>query len=199
MEKTLSYIAGVVDGEGCLMVGKYKRSGNKGLAYRGYFMIANTYVPLLTHIKSIMGGKIIEQGKNNGCYTLTFTTSEIRKWLPQLIGFLIVKKKQAEVLLDFLEKQSSNASAPVSDNLNEFYETCYTKLKKLKKERFFYKEKLVSMGIRNCAQCGNQFELFSSFPKKIYCSKECKNKIHWVRSNARIRAGIPAWNKVNSN
>ena len=194
MEKQIAYISGVVDGEGCIMIGKYPRKGNKSLAYRAFFNIANTHVPLLEFLKSVMGGKIIEM--KNKCFTLNFTANEIRNLIPQLLPHLIVKKKQAEVLLDFLEKQSNNASAPISDELLSFYEQSYQKMSRLKKERFDFKEKLVSLGFRNCETCGNLFEFFSNQSShKKYCSIQCKKKMHWTRSNSRIRLGISAWNK----
>lgn len=192
MDSQLAYIAGVIDGEGTLCIGKYN-AGNKNLCYRPYLAIANTYVPMLEYIKSIIGGKIVEQGKGRGCYSLNLTADKIRRWLPEIFNYLIVKKDQAEVLLDFLDKKSSNASAPISDELLEFYESCYQKLKKLKKKRFIFKESLNSLGIRECAQCGSEFEATSRFPKKIYCNKLCKKKTHWTRSNLRIRSGIKAW------
>ena len=182
------------------MVGKYPRSGNKNLAYRGFMGIANTNIPLLVYLKGIVGGKIIRMKisgnySNSACYTLSLTTSEIRKCLPLIKEYLIVKKEQAEVLLDFLEKQSINASAPVSDKLLEFYESCYQKLKDLKKIRYEFKEQEISLGIFDCVKCGIKFEKTSRYPKKIYCSVKCKNVVHYTRSNQRIRLGIPAWNK----
>ena len=201
MEKQLAYIAGVLDGEGTILVGKYPRKGNRNLAYRGFLAIGNTHVPLLQFIKGVIGGKIIMQKKSSGdyagsiCYSLSLTTNEIRKWLPELLPFLIVKKEQAEVLLAFLEKQANNASAPVSDELLEFYESCYQKLKALKKVRYEYREPKYSLGFFDCAQCGKKFERTSKAPKRIYCGAWCKKQVHWTRSNNRIRLGIPAWDK----
>lgn len=193
-ETQLAYIAGFIDGEGTFVVGKYSRSGNRYLAYRGFCAIANTHVPVLQSIQKLLGGKIIEQGIGRQCFSLSFTTNEIRRWLPDLQQFLIVKKEQAEVLMAFLDKQADNASAPISEELLSFYESCYLKLKKLKKVRFSFKEKVVTLGIRKCRQCGNEFEANSKSPKKTYCSVKCKKIVHYTRSNRRISLGIPAWN-----
>ena len=197
MEATLAYIAGVVDGEGTLFVGRYPRRGNAQLAYRGYFAVANTHVPMLRHVKAVIGGKIVEQGKGRGTYSLTLTANEIRKWLPQLLPHLVVKRDQAEVLLAFLERQAGNASAAVSPELLAFYESCYLRLKRLKARRYTFKERRASLGQRACAQCAKPFEAFSNQPQKAYCSNYCKRRIHWTRSNARIRDGVPAWSTRN--
>lgn len=192
MEKQLAYIAGIFDGEGTLVIGKYPRPDTQNLGYRAYMAFSNTHVPLLQYLKSVVGGKIIHM--KNGCYTLTLTTSEIRRWLPEILPFLIVKKEQAEELLTFLDRQANNSFAPVSDKLLSFYEKSYQRMKVLKKERFIFKEKLISLGIRECAQCNKKFETFSNHPKKIYCSVKCKKIVHYTRSNRRISLGIPAWN-----
>jgi len=198
VEKTFAYIAGIFDGEGCLMVGKYPNKGNKNLGYRSFMSLANTNIPLLVYVKGIIGGKIVKQsikGRYAGsfCYTLTLSSNEVRKCLPNLINYLIVKKEQAEVLLSFLERQANNASAPVSDELLNFYESCYQKLKDLKKIRYEFKEEIKSLGVFDCAQCGEKFERTSKNPRKIYCSLKCKKIVHYTRSNNRIRLGIPAW------
>jgi len=198
METNLAYVAGLIDGEGTLVVGKYPRKGNKYLGYRGFLAIANTHVPMLQFLKSIIGGKIVEQGKGRGCYSLSLSTNEIRNCLPQIVPFLVVKKEQAEVLLDFLERQFNNASAPVSDELLKFYESCYQRLKKLKKVRYSFKEEVISLGFFDCAQCGKKFERTSKdSSKKIYCSVKCKKIVHYTRSNHRISLGIPAWKDIN--
>ena len=196
MNSQLAYIAGIIDGEGTLCVGKYS-TGNKNLSYRPYFAIANTYVPMLEYIKSIIGGKIVEQGKGRGCYSLTLTADKIRRWLPEILNHLVVKRDQAEVLLSFLDRQANNASAPISEDLLNFYESCYQKLKVLKKKRFIFKESVYSLGIKKCAQCGKEFEGRSKFPKQLYCNLLCRKKTHWTRSNKRIRDGIPAWSSIN--
>ena len=193
MERELAYIAGLLDGEGALFIGKYPRKGNARLGYQGYMAIINKHVPMLQHIKSIIGGKIVVQGKLRKCYTLSLSANEIRQWLPRLQPYLIVKKEQAEVLLAFLERQAKNASAPISDGLAVFYDVCYRKMKGLHHFEFDYKEPKKSLGIRKCETCQTEFEAFSSHPKKKYCSGDCKKKMHWTRSNRRIAHGLPAW------
>ena len=197
-ENDLAYIAGLFDGEGTLVVGKYPRY-NKELAYRGFMAIANTYLPVLEEIQSKIGGTIALQKKSSGvyagsvCYSLTFTTNVIRKWLPRLLPYLKVKKTQAEVLLAFLARQASNASAPVSDDLLAFYEECYQRLKEIKRVRFGYVRPQTALVSKSCAQCGKEFQHSLRTPKRLYCSNWCKRKTHWTRSNHRIADGRPAW------
>ena len=188
-----AYVAGVFDGEGTLVVGRHTRKGNRGLAFRAHMAIADTHVPLLQAVKAFVGGgKIIIQGRK-GCYSLSFSTSEIRRILPQMLPHLIVKHEQAEVLLRFLGAQSGNASAPLTPQLGAFYQECRTRLEKLKRVRYTFKEPVLALPPRVCEQCGKPFKLTSKTPRKRYCSLYCKRKTHWTRSNARIRDGRPAW------
>ena len=198
-ETELSYIAGFLDGEGSLVVGKYPKGGRE-LSYRSFMTVVNTYLPIVEWIQSRVGGKVMVQdptGKNPysklTCYVLTFSPGEIRRVIPRLLPYLIVKKKQAEVLLAFLERQASNASAPVSVELLEFYEQCYQRLKELKRLRFEYIRPAYQTEMRRCQQCGEQFPWSSQSPQKIYCSFRCKKKTHWMRSNRRIALNLPAW------
>ena len=195
----LAYIAGVLDGEGTLIIGKWPRKGNRLLGYRGCMAIANTYLPVLEYIQVLLGGSIVLQSKFSGpyagtrCYSLTFTTNSIRQWLPKLLPYLIIKKTQAEVLLAFLARQASNASAPVSDDLLAFYEECYQRLKEIKRVRFGYVRPQTALVSKSCAQCGKEFQHSLRTPKRLYCSNWCKRKTHWTRSNHRIADGRPAW------
>lgn len=196
----LGYIAGVLDGEGTLVIAGCKRKENRNLAYRGYMAITNTNIPLLEHIQSRVGGLIhpqtkVYRGEICPCYVLNFSVNQTRAVLPKLLPYLVAKRDQAEVLLSFLERQAANASAPISDELLGFYEECRVKIKRLKKIRYSYEKKSVSE-IRNCAQCGSSFNWSSSTPMRIYCSVECKKRVHWTRSNGRISDGIPAWNAL---
>lgn len=200
-EIQLAYIAGILDGEGTCVIGKYARD-NREMAYRGYMAIANTYLPVLEWIQTRLGGKIALQVKTNGpyagsrCYSLTFSANEIRRVLPRLLPYLVIKRKQAEVLLSFLARQENNASAPIAIGVLAFYEECYVQLKQLKKERFEYRRPPVRYSEQACCQCGVMFQNSSQTPRRKYCSGWCKRKTHWVRSNARIRDGVPAWSSL---
>lgn len=200
-EIELAYIAGILDGEGTLVIGKHSKRENRCEAYRGYMAIANTHIPLLEYIQSRIGGKIHPQKKRYkdgicDCYTLSYSANKTRDILPKLLAYLVVKKDQAEVLLAFFERQAGNASAPISSELLEFYEECRVKIKRLKKIRYSY-ESPGRSELRKCSQCGKEFTWSSSNPMRLYCSNWCKRKTHWTRSNHRIAVGIPAWSGLS--
>lgn len=182
-ETDLAYIAGLVDGEGSFTVGRYKVKSQKSLAYRAYFQIANTHVPILQKIKSFWGGRIVEQGIGKKCYALTFSTNQIREILPSILPYLVIKKEQGGVLLDFLKRQSNKAFFPVTEQYERLCEEYYFKLKELKKIRFDFKEKEFSLGKRKCLVCDAEFEVTSKSPKKKFCSRYHLEKARWTRMN----------------
>ena len=183
----LAYIAGLFDGEGTLVIGKYSIKSQKNLAYRGFMALSNTYVPVLVYIKSLIGGKIIEQGIGKKCYSLSLSANEIRAVLPELLPYLIIKKEQAEVILNFFERQASRHFGLLTSEDLIFNEECYQKIKNLKLKRYFFKEKLVLLGIRKCNQCSVSFQVTSKSPKKIYCSVRCSKKRRWTFYNGLVR------------
>lgn len=182
----LAYIAGLFDGEGTLVIGKYPIRSQKNLAYRGFMALANTHVPTLLHIKSLIGGRIVEQGIGKKCYSLTLSANEIRAVLPELLPYLMIKKEQAEVMLRFFERQASRNFGLLSQADLEFYEFCYKKVKSLKKDRFSFKESFKILGKRKCAVCEIFFEVTSKNSSKTYCSRYHLEKARWTRYNKLV-------------
>lgn len=89
-----AYIAGFIDGEGCISITKRKDKEYKnGYSFYSNIRITNTNLEILEWIKNILdcGGHL------KACI--------IAK---ELLPFLIVKKKQAEILLDFQKLKEEN-------------------------------------------------------------------------------------------
>ena len=190
MEITYQYLAGLIDGEGCLMISKATRiaEAKRGIKFCPVMSVANNYLPLMEKIMLQFGGKIRNQGKPiQKVYNIYFSSNEIRELLPKLLPYLIVKKSQAEILLSYLEKMQQNGYRNISDELFAFYEECYEKLKQIKRIRFDYDKTPKEIGKLICPICKKEFIVFSNHPHKKFCSTSCKLKDCWTRSNARIR------------
>ena len=185
---SLEYLAGILDGEGCILIGKKNTKDSKrGISFRAYMAISNTHIPLLESIMVQFGGRITMCRAIDKTYVLYFSTNEIRDLLPKLVPFLIIKRNQAEILLDFLQKMESNKFLPVSDELNAFYEKCYWQLKDLKKVKFDYKNEPFNMGEKICSICNKSFPVFSTHHYKKFCSVKCKKHARWIKSNETQR------------
>lgn len=112
-----SWIAAIIDTDGCIGIYKqynyeYKWNPKKGkrvsLRKNQYtwipkIAISNTSLPFLLSIFDLFGGTISKtrKQKNNSkaCYQLTFCSPNIKKTLHKALPFLVLKRKQAKLIL----------------------------------------------------------------------------------------------------
>lgn len=96
----LAYIAGFIDGEGCIRIKKSNKSGN---SYYLTVQVTNCDKQPLLLIQSVFGGKVYfqEKGVNKVIWQYYITCSEAADLLKTLSGFLISKKPQAELAIEF--------------------------------------------------------------------------------------------------
>ena len=96
-----AYIAGFVDGEGCM--GMYYRQGH----IRPSFSVSNTNEKVINRIQSCLGGSkhIYKRKKQHwrDCYNLSFAHNKVEVILKKLLPYLVVKKKQAVIILSLAE------------------------------------------------------------------------------------------------
>lgn len=108
-----AYLAGIVDGEGCIALYMPKRKTVKsqgGFTFLPQIQIANTDREWLEHIGKIAEVKYDIQSKSiaskkwkANSYTLRFPPESVRILLPQIYPYLFVKKINAEVLMFHFE------------------------------------------------------------------------------------------------
>lgn len=96
----IAYIAGFFDGEGCVRIKQANQGGNS------YYLIAhitNTNPIILKKVQGLFGGntRLQEKGKNKPIYNWYITSSEANDFLKVLYPFLIEKKSQAELGINF--------------------------------------------------------------------------------------------------
>jgi hypothetical protein len=108
------YLAGFLDGEGCLTIGRARREGYRsGWTYVALMMVSNTDLAGLECIAEMSGnGKIQLQDKrgkptHKTLYRLIFGAKQIRHLLPQVQPHLLIKRRQAELLMAFLDLKES--------------------------------------------------------------------------------------------
>lgn len=188
MENTLNYFAGIVDGEGSIGISKQNKKlkdNARGYAYRPFFHITNTCLPLLQYLQKHFGGNISYLDERASCYNYTFPANKIRELLPQLIPYLLVRKEQAEIVLKFLDKVEKTNFCRLTNEDYVLYEQYFLECRRLKGIRYDYKPTRVPFGTKTCIVCGKEF-LAYSFNHK-YCTHYCKQESHWKRSNETQR------------
>jgi hypothetical protein len=129
-----SYIAGIVDGEGCVEIQRHKKKGKKRqnhLLGRISIQICNEEV--LKWIKKTSGfGNINETpltitGKRRWCFRLS-KQKDTLIFLKEILPFLKIKRKHAKLLINFLESRTSRHHN--SPNIPKEFEM-YRKMRKL--------------------------------------------------------------------
>jgi len=101
---SLEYIAGFFDGEGCISLtpSHYERKNAEISAPRPRVIVSNTNKPVILAIQNKIGGRlqIKERTDWRTCYDLVWGSwSEVRRVLTLLLPYLVVKRKEAELML----------------------------------------------------------------------------------------------------
>jgi hypothetical protein len=145
-KENLIYIAGFIDGEGCLTINKRKISRNqKNDFYSIRIIISNTNLDILEWICSIVGGSIHKTINENELkrkqgYALCLNVKDAINLLKNISPFLKVKNLQANYLLRFVElkksfsRKRSNGrygTLKSSDEYMKLQEEIYRKIRKL--------------------------------------------------------------------
>ncbi len=117
---TDSYIAGFFDGEGCVYMQAYYKKGKYEKQPRCTMQISITQKnrTVLDTIQEIYGGTISDKGH---CMVLRFTgKNTMYKFLSAIYPFVIEKKKDVELALEFVDTMRSDnlGCVALSDNIH---------------------------------------------------------------------------------
>jgi hypothetical protein len=144
-----SYLAGIIDGEGYLGITKQSRKDRPSISYREILQVANTYKDLVDFLKNEIGGSvyIIKRPQDKDYWKVQYvwhcSQSEIEFILKKTMPYLIVKKGQAKLLLEFIKYKKSFkrkslgqglGSSPLSLEEINFRENIWLKVKSLNKK-----------------------------------------------------------------
>ncbi len=98
-----AYLSGIVDAEGHITIGRTRRRNTIG--YNPRIGITNSYLPVLKMAKELFGGSICSAGNEKGKPLFIWYISSkdaIEKCLLHILPYLIIKRDQAKVLLEFV-------------------------------------------------------------------------------------------------
>lgn len=144
----IQYLSGLVDGEGFIGIAKQIRKDRPSPAYRTIFQIANTHKLLMDTLKQEFGGNvyiITREANDKGWkeqYVWHCYDTKTAELLPQLIPYLIVKKQQAILIIEFIKNKKTfkrkslgvgKGSSPLSQGEIDYREILYQKVKVLNK------------------------------------------------------------------
>ena len=105
----LGYVAGILDGEGSIIITNSKLHTRTGNPYNGYLVrvtIANTSEPLMKHLVFHFGGvyRPKKQRVNKICYQWECTggNEKKEKFLLAVLPYMLIKREQALLALEFI-------------------------------------------------------------------------------------------------
>jgi len=121
---SLEYIAGFMDGEGTFTIVKHTSSADGYLRFNVSVTVGSTYKPVLEGIIETIGvGKIynVKQMVNKRFYSLEFRKrSDVITICQALIPFLVEKRQQAEVLLEFCLKREQKFAETKNNRYSKY-------------------------------------------------------------------------------
>ncbi|MGH2490440.1 MAG: LAGLIDADG family homing endonuclease, partial [Candidatus Limnocylindria bacterium] len=105
---TLAYLAGVIDGEGCIAIRRTKRSGSmKSTRYAAVITVGNTSRGLIESLRAAFSAGCVTYRyptkTKRGAYLWNVQSHVARDVLRAVYPYLIVKREQATVLMEFVD------------------------------------------------------------------------------------------------
>ena len=137
------YIAGIVDGEGWIgLVNRTDRRNKDNINCQAYLMIGSTDKRLLDYLVKVTGlGHISKKyyAKDNKyaqnrkpSWLLRFSPNSMRDLLPLIIPYLIIKRRQAEIALEYLKMTKQGCHRSNEDRIK--ISKLYNEIKALNKK-----------------------------------------------------------------
>ena len=105
----LAYLAGIVDGEGSIGIGKNKSKPTWKPRFCGYLCVSNTSMPLVEWIADLLGGTIIIQKAQSPLskkkqYLWKLTAWRAVEVIRAIRPYLIIKARRADAVCELYEK-----------------------------------------------------------------------------------------------
>jgi len=149
MNKIFSYTAGYIDGDGCFYLGKTIQKPKMITVYEYSIQAVSVKKPVLDHFVDIFGGcirKKPEKINHRSAYCWTIKTEKSVKCAQQIIKYLVDKKQQCEIYIQYTKTISSNNFKTVKTSIIMERENLISEIRKEKHmTNFVTKEKIESL------------------------------------------------------
>jgi hypothetical protein len=133
----LNYIAALVDGEGTVNIDRQKV--NSYYMYQKYVNISNCNINLLIWLRNVTGiGNILINKKSckrdKQQYKWFLRAEEMKDFLIKIKDYLIVKKENVDLMLEFIDKTNDYKSPPLATEEKIIRELIWEDIRKLNKK-----------------------------------------------------------------
>lgn len=106
-KEKIAYLAGIIDGEGTIAIAKQKiRESRKNHLYSLRMSVGNSDKRLIDWLKENFGGSIhiMKEGHGRKFYQWTLGSKDTYKLLKEMKDYLVIKKEQADIGIEFYKK-----------------------------------------------------------------------------------------------
>ncbi len=128
METEKAWLAAVIDCEGSISVAREQQvKAKRGYSYRPLVQINNTKRELVARVQEITGVGAINRVSHqdhaswNDIYRWNANSNAIRKFLPEIVPYLLLKKRQAERTLQILSCLNSGYRGPYEPEIEKLF------------------------------------------------------------------------------
>lgn len=132
-----AWLAGVIDGEGSIGIWKTTGNDRPHKRYRPAISVANTHERFIAQIAGLLDSSVHIKGNGNlvlghkKCWAVWVKTRAIPNLLEQIAPYLVIKRKQADLVLEFCR---AVAASPVHNRaMQPEFERLYLECKALNK------------------------------------------------------------------
>lgn len=110
----LAYLAGIIDGEGCIKIAKAKSRHTGRPQHWLQLEVSQKDGRLMSWIHNNFGGKVIEVSKNTSIqhYRWTLLENQAIAIIKEVLPFLTVKKEQAKIAIMFQSRKAIRGTVP---------------------------------------------------------------------------------------
>jgi hypothetical protein len=143
-EIELNFIAGIVDGEGTISISKRTY---RDTDYSTSVVISNTNLDLLKYVRNItkLGNLRVSRNSRENYkkqYELMLRRYEYKKFLIPILSYLVIKTRQAELVLQYISLRKASRGHSLTDEEIEIRENIYREIKSLNRKGQTYLEEV---------------------------------------------------------
>jgi len=115
MKRTdLAYVAGIVDGEGCISIAHNTRPGHKYPSFELRVTVTSTDLWLCQMLRMGFAGRIasksLETSRRLPCWYWSIERAHAAEFLKLILPYLHIKKPQAELAIQFQEARGQHTT-----------------------------------------------------------------------------------------
>ena len=118
----LAYTAGIIDGEGCIMIHTQSRPNTSRVGYQAKVFVGNTSEELTRWLARTYGGKAYFEANKNpkrkDIWRWVITGNKVLTFLELIYPYLKLKKAQAELVINFQKVRRGKGHPFTEDELD---------------------------------------------------------------------------------